>query len=445
MREQIERRPALLSAAALILGILTPDYLWLGAAILGLVAVPKSWLTRATVSAFAVLGILISPDSPGMLTDRIEGEVVGTVEAPPKRFEDRTTFVIDSSAGRFIVDAPPTAAPIFGERVRVLGTFRPPAPDAKPYYDRMALRGRVRADEVQTVAAAGPIAKFANSATESFQAYSARWFNAERASLLDALVMGLDAGMAEGLRDDLRNSGTLHLVAASGFQVQLIAAIALFLLRFLPVPRYAQLLIWAALVAIYALMAGLGVSIVRAMLMSCILGGAYLLRRDSDFLSSLGAAAIGILLWRPTALAEIGFQLSFITVAGLGLFASGEAGYLRWREAVRTAAVAFAFSTPIIAYHFGTIQPLAIIANVLVAGLVLPIVVASLFGWVFAGIAGALATPISAWLGWILVVVNWTGLGVSVGEFSAWWLVPVYAAMFAIARLDRREEAPATP
>jgi len=444
IQEQLERRPALLAAFALALGTLMPVYQWLGVAIAALMMIPNSRMGRIGVVAMGLVGLLIAPIPPPALAGPVQGSTVGGVEAPPKRFADRTTFVLDSSAGRFIVDAPAEFRPIFSERVRVTGTFRPPPPDSRAYYDRMGLRGRARADRVDRLAEANLAARFANQLTERFSAFTAARFGPELAPLLDALVMGLDAGLVDELREDLRNSGTLHLVAASGFQVQLIAFLALLALRPLPIPRGGQLLLWACLVALYAMMAGLGVSIVRATLMAFVFAGAYLVRRDSDFLSSLGVAAIAILLWRPTALAEIGFQLSFVTVAGLGLFAAGEPGFLKWREVPRTAAVAFAFSTPIIAYHFGVFNPLAILANVLVAGLVLPIVVASLLAWAIPPLAPALAVPISAWLGWILAVVERMGMGIVVPSFDGWWLVPVYAMMFAMARLDQRQGAHAT-
>jgi competence protein ComEC len=75
----------------------------------------------------------------------------------------------------------------------------------------------------------------------------------------------------------------------------------------------------AALLFIYAGVCGFSASVVRAMVICLISYLGRLLWVKTDFLQSLGAAAIIILLFTPSALFEVGFQLSFAACLGLAL------------------------------------------------------------------------------------------------------------------------------
>ena len=67
----------------------------------------------------------------------------------------------------------------------------------------------------------------------------------------------------------------------------------------------------------YVVVAGAGAPVVRAFVMAAVLVVGRTMERRVDTLNGLGLAVLGLLLWRPTALFEVGFQLSFAAVGGL--------------------------------------------------------------------------------------------------------------------------------
>ncbi len=74
-------------------------------------------------------------------------------------------------------------------------------------------------------------------------------------------------------------------------------------------------------IVFFVLMTGASASAVRAGVMQTLLLLAPLIRREYDAPTSLGAAALALMLENPWTLMDIGFQLSFASVAGILLFA----------------------------------------------------------------------------------------------------------------------------
>ncbi len=106
----------------------------------------------------------------------------------------------------------------------------------------------------------------------------------------------------------------------SGLHIALIAGILVSLLRVLRLPRA-----WCGLIVIPLLWSYTGVtgwqpSAIRATIMMTIIVGGWSLRRPSDLVNSLAAAALVILLWDPHQLFQASFQLSFCVVLSIALF-----------------------------------------------------------------------------------------------------------------------------
>jgi competence protein ComEC len=157
----------------------------------------------------------------------------------------------------------------------------------------------------------------------SFHQYLNR-FPVNEAGLMEALVTGADGYLDDSVRVNLRNGGVIHLIAASGMQVQFFAFILALLLRFLPVPRWIQVSILLLVLAFYAAIAGLGVSILRAVIMAAVEALSPYFRRVYDSISSLSFAAIVVLIANPYWAISPGFYLSFggmlaIILAGAAL------------------------------------------------------------------------------------------------------------------------------
>ena len=111
----------------------------------------------------------------------------------------------------------------------------------------------------------------------------------------------------------------MHLFAIDGLRIALISGMLVALLRVLQVSRA-----WCGIVAIpviwfYTAATGWESSAIRASVMMTIVIGGWALKRPSDLINSLAAAAFIILLWEPRQLFEASFQLSFFVVLIIAL------------------------------------------------------------------------------------------------------------------------------
>lgn len=227
----------------------------------------------------------------------------------------------------------------------------------------------------------------------------------EDGALLAALVLGERGPALRAVQDNFQHTGTSHLLASSGLRVGIFAACLYGLCQILCLrPRVSLLLVTVAVIALGLLMWPTPQAI-RPVLLSAALGLALLGRRGVDSLQILALAAISILIIHPLDLYSAGFQLSFITVAGMILltrpllefFCSFENPHRRaarglpqqgawarcrdrmadwFRGLLSAAVVAWAVSLPLVAWHFEQLNPWAIPIGILLS----PLVMASLVG-----------------------------------------------------------------
>lgn len=151
--------------------------------------------------------------------------------------------------------------------------------------------------------------------------------------LPDSSVLGVASALVLGLRnqvdDDLINayahSGTIHILAVSGLHVGAIYLLLVFLTAFIPKKKWyivAKLLIFILGLWFYALLTGLSPSVVRATVMFSFIAIGDEMGRKTNLFNSLAGAALLTLCFDPKAIFSVGFQLSYIAVAGIGLLYS---------------------------------------------------------------------------------------------------------------------------
>lgn len=147
--------------------------------------------------------------------------------------------------------------------------------------------------------------------------------------LVRALAIGDRGGLSKTLQDDLRGTGTGHLLAISGLHVGLVALFAVVLARGVlallpwrgrnwPARRFAPLP-GLAVATVYAGLAGFGTSPRRALVMVSVVIVALALRRSTGAWRGWWLALVAVLLLDPLAPLSPGFWLSFGAVAVLFL------------------------------------------------------------------------------------------------------------------------------
>ncbi len=196
-----------------------------------------------------------------------------------------------------------------------------------------------------------------------------------------ALLTGDTGRLSYNFRNQMSLVGISHVVAVSGMHVSLVCALVLILCL-----RRRRLAAGLCLGAIwfFGAMIGFTPSVTRAVVMNSILLMAPILKREYDSPTALGFALFLLLLRNPFAIASVGLQLSFASVAGILWFAQPICRWLRslpagniynarllgglWSFLTASAATTLGASIltiPLSAYYFGTVSLISVVSNVL--------------------------------------------------------------------------------
>jgi competence protein ComEC len=236
---------------------------------------------------------------------------------------------------------------------------------------------------------------------------------AELAGLARGMVLGEDDRLSAAMTADFRASGLAHLVAASGANVALLAALVLLVGAALGLPRLPRLLLTMALVAAYVPLAGGGASIQRAGVMGvAVLVAALASQPASRWYALLLAAGVTLGL-NPRSAEDPGWQLSFAAVLALLLLAPPLRGVLRRRmpgavaDALAVCLAASAATAPLIALHFGRLSWATVPANVLAVPAVAPVMWLGTAAAAIGQLSAPVAAPLATLAGWPLAFIAW--------------------------------------
>lgn len=192
---------------------------------------------------------------------------------------------------------------------------------------------------------------------------------APQSQLLSGVVLGVKSNLSKDFRDDLVNTGTLHVVVVSGYNIALVAGLALSL-SFLIGRRKASLLA-AFLVIGYTLLVGLSAPTLRAAIMAILTIFATLLGRRTLAIYLLFITAYILVLISPENLLDISFQLTFLATLGLITLTKPVSTLLKKvinpvREPLSTTLAAQILVAPLIFFYFGNVSLISPFVNVLV-------------------------------------------------------------------------------
>jgi competence protein ComEC len=137
-----------------------------------------------------------------------------------------------------------------------------------------------------------------------------------------ALLLGYVDEVDNDLMRDYSATGVMHILSVSGMHVGMIFLVLDKLLAFLEKRKngvYGKAFLVIVFIWLYALITGLSPAVMRAaaMLSLVVIGKA--MKRHPDILNILAASVIFLLVWQPLLLADLGFQLSYLAVAGIVL------------------------------------------------------------------------------------------------------------------------------
>lgn len=199
----------------------------------------------------------------------------------------------------------------------------------------------------------------------------------QASSIMSALTIGERGAIPRETTTQYRRAGVAHLLAVSGLHVGIMVVILNLMFGFVRMWRYGRICFSVAMILAmwaYAVFTGMSPSVLRAVVMFSMYQIGIMCYRTGAPINILASAALILMLIDPAYLFNVGFQLSFLAMAGIttlykpicSLFTIKNR-VLRslWSVTVVTIAAQVAVM-PLVAYYFGQIPLLGIVLNMVV-------------------------------------------------------------------------------
>ena len=146
-------------------------------------------------------------------------------------------------------------------------------------------------------------------------------FSRDVAGVLDAAMLGNRYNLSRSTSERFREGGTFHVLVISGLHITFLGGLVFLIARRFTRNAVLQFLLSAAVLWAYSVAVGAESSVVRAALMFTIILFAPLVSRRATSLNALGGTALVLLAWRPKDLFDPSFQLTFVSVLAIVVFA----------------------------------------------------------------------------------------------------------------------------
>ena len=216
--------------------------------------------------------------------------------------------------------------------------------------------------------------------------------------LLLGIILGVRDKIDKDFYEQLKDAGVLHIIAASGQNVSILASILLISFAKVVKRRYA-LLFTSLGILFYAVLAGFDPPILRAAVMALVGYGAMGLGRQSIGIWGLFITAWVIVFWDPLMVSDISFQLSFLSTFGIMVIKPILDRVIQLKlvsllkEDITTALSAQIATFPLMAAAFGSYSLLSLPINILLLWTVPMLMIFGGIGAIFSLILPILAKP----------------------------------------------------
>ncbi len=258
--------------------------------------------------------------------------------------------------------------------------------------------------------------------------------------LMSGLILGEKSAFSQNLRQSFVDTGTIHIVALSGYNVTIVAE--WFMKIFSNLPRHFGIGMGIFSVIIFVLMSGGSSTALRAGVMAVLSLVARATGRNYDVGRALILAGIIMMLFNPFVLVyDVSFQLSFIATIAVIFFAPKIQKYFLWitekgklRDIVSVTCACYIFVLPFILYKMGNLSLVALPANILILP-VIPLTMAlgfltGFFGIIWYGLAVPFGYLSYALLHYELSVIDFFArfsyASLSIPNFPMWLTIAIY-------------------
>lgn len=196
----------------------------------------------------------------------------------------------------------------------------------------------------------------------------------QEAAVAMALILGVKSFIDPEVKQAYQSAGAMHVLAVSGMHVGLVFGALTLIFGFIKKKKYGLwvfncfiiIVLWA-----YALVTGFSASVLRAVAMCTCVLLANGVGKHYNMFNILGIAAFILMLFQPTIVFDVGFQLSFAAVFGIFVIypISGhlvQTGYKILDMGWKISCVAFAaqlFTFPLSLFYFNQFPNYFLLSN----------------------------------------------------------------------------------
>ncbi len=225
--------------------------------------------------------------------------------------------------------------------------------------------------------------------------------------LANGLILGVKGGFDEEMNNEFISTGTIHIIALSGYNVSIVAegVMKTFSLIF---SQLISIIFGIIIILLFIVMTGASSTSIRAGIMATIMLLGRMTGRKYMAGRALIIAALLMIAYNPRVIIDMSFQLSFIATGGV-LFLTPKV--LNWfkflpmrfgfREMVASTVAATISVLPILLYMTGVLSLVSLPANFLIL-LFIPTAMLLIF---ITGILGFILFPLSIIFGYLSYLV----------------------------------------
>jgi competence protein ComEC len=142
-------------------------------------------------------------------------------------------------------------------------------------------------------------------------------FHKDELNVAVALILGQQQDISPEIIRDYQYAGAVHILSVSGLHIGFILLFITFILKPLPNSKQAsfiKLIVTLFSLSLFGILAGLAPSVLRSVTMFSFVAIGLFLRRSVNIYHTLLVSILLILLFQPSFLFDVGFQLSYIAL-----------------------------------------------------------------------------------------------------------------------------------
>jgi competence protein ComEC len=309
-------------------------------------------------------------------------------------------------------------------------------------------RMSVKASELRYEQTSKPFMAYVSDIGFAMRKKLSKTMDKRDSSVLAGMVLGGYDGIDADIVRSFSTTGIVHILSVSGSHIALLIGVILAVMNYSKITRKAAIIAAVFVIIGYALLCGFSPPVLRSVLMGLAMLLGLSLGKDADRGAILAGVVILMLCYRPLWLLDIGFQLSFLSTAGLiyitpiirpllvGKLPTFVADSLAVCLAAQLAVI------PFLVYYFHQLSPCSLIANVVVVPIIEIILIITLGGLVLSFIVpplGSILLIAASLVLWpCLVITDWiAGWGwatIAVPKTPVYMAIVYYLAVWTILK-----------